>query len=260
MRRKINLEGDYEFFSGEIIGDVLVVGLKQDLMFQVTNLSAKTFFFNYLDRVSQNDALKAVVILGSPRKTGRNEYTEFYTQVIQSILDISAVYKMFNAVDQIILKFVEMNQMVIHADCGNVLPLFLNISLACDYRIVADNTLFQNPCLEFGLVPKGGGAFFLTKRLGASKAYELLLSEEDITAEEALRLGLVDKVVPLNDLREAAMDRAREYAGKPARSLRCIKRLIGYSLKDLHDYLEFETRELTNMIGPRGGGLVKAIR
>ena len=50
---------------------------------------------------------------------------------------------------------------VIHADSGNVLPLFLNISLAADYRITADNTMFQNPSLEYGLVPKGGGAFFL---------------------------------------------------------------------------------------------------
>jgi enoyl-CoA hydratase/carnithine racemase len=200
------------------------------------------------------------VIWGSPGKSGRNEYQEFYTQVIQSILDVSAVYKMFNAVDQLILKIVELNQIVIHADSGNVLPLFLNISLACDYRVVADNTLFQNPCLEFGLVPKGGGAFFLTKRMGASKACELLLSEDDIRAEEALRLGLVDQVVPLSDLREAAMKKAEDYAGKPARSLRCIKRLISFSLKDLHEYLEFETHELTNMIGPFGKGLAETKR
>jgi enoyl-CoA hydratase len=91
--------------------------------------------------------------------------------------------------------------------------------------------------------------------MGASKACELLLSEDDIRAEEALRLGLVDQVVPLNDLREAAMKKAEDYAGKPARSLRCIKRLISFSLKDLHEYLEFETHELTNMIGPFGKGL-----
>ena len=260
MRRKINLEGDYEFFSGKRIGNILLLGLKQNLMLQLTNMVAKTMFFDYLDRISESDSLKVVVIWGSPGKTGRNEYQEFYTQVIQSILDVSAVYKMFNAVDQLILKIVELNQIVIHADSGNVLPLFLNISLACDYRVVADNTLFQNPCLEFGLVPKGGGAFFLTKRMGASKACELLLSEDDIRAEEALRLGLVDQVVPLSDLREAAMKKAEDYAGKPARSLRCIKRLISFSLKDLHEYLEFETHELTNMIGPFGKGLAEKKR
>ncbi len=260
MRRKINLEGDYEFFSGERIGNILVLGLKQNFMLEATNLNAKTMFFDYLDLISESDSLKVIVIWGSPAKTGRNEYKEFYTQVIQSILDVSAVYKMFNAVDQFIIKIIGMNQIIIHADSGNVLPLFLNISLACDYRIVAHNTLFQNPCLEFGLVPKGGGAYFLTKRMGASKAYELLLSEDDIAAEEALRLGMVDRVVPLDDLREAAMKKAEEFARKPARSLKCIKRLINFSLKDLSEYLEYETHELTKMIGPFGDGLVKDLR
>ena len=259
MRRKINIDGDYEFFSGERIGNILLLGLKHNLMLQITNLDAKRMFFDYLDLVSKSESLKVVIIWGSPGKTGSDEYKEFYTQVIQSILDVSAAYKMFNAVDQFILKIIGMNQIVIHADSGNVLPLFLNISLACDYRVVAQNTLFQNPCLEFGLVPKGGGAFFLTRRMGASKAFELLLSEDDITAEEALRLGLVDRVVVLNDLRDTVMQKAEEYAGKPARSLRCIKRLINFSLKDLHEYLEFETHELMNMIGPFGDGLVKDI-
>ena len=260
MRRKINLEGDYDFFSGQKIGNILLLGLKQNLMFQVTNLGAKTMFFDYLDLVSESDSLKVVVIWGYPGKTGRNEYKEFYTQVIQSILDVNAVYKMFNAVDQCILKIIEMSQIVIHADSGNVLPLFLNISLACDYRIVADNTLFQNPCLEFGLVPKGGGAFFLSKIMGSSKACEFLLSEKDIADEEALRLGLVDKIVPLEGLREATLTKAEEFSCKPARSLKCIKRLINFSSKDLREYLEFETDELTKMIGPFGNGLTKDIR
>jgi enoyl-CoA hydratase/carnithine racemase len=257
MRRKINIDGDYDFFSGEQVGNILLLGLKPNLMLHITNLDANRVFFDYLDLISRIESLKVIVLCGSPVKTGSNEYKDFYTQVIQSILDVSAVYKMFNAADQFILKIIAMNQIVIHADSGNVLPLFLNISLACDYRIVADNTLFQNPCLEFGLVPKGGGAFFLTKKFGASKAYELLLSEKDITAEGALRLGLVDRIVPLDDLRAAAIRKAEEFAAKPTRSLRCIKRLINFSLKDLREYLEFETNELTNMIGPFGDRLIK---
>jgi 2-(1,2-epoxy-1,2-dihydrophenyl)acetyl-CoA isomerase len=153
-----------------------------------------------------------------------------------------------------------MNQIVVHADSGKVLPLFFNVSLACDYRIVADNTVFQNPCLEFGLAPKGGGAFFLSKIVGISKAYELLPSEEDITVEEGLNLGVVDEVVPFNALRDAAFKVAEQFARKPARSLRCCKRLLNYSLKNLCEYLEFETQELAKLIGPYGNGLSKDLR
>ena len=135
--------------------------------------------------------------------------------------------------------------------------MFLNISLACDYRIAADNTVFQNPCLEYGLVPKGGGAFFLSKILGVSKAYKMMLSEEDVRAEEALKLGLVDEVVPLAELQDTALKVAGQFARKPVSSLRCCKRLLNYSFKDLREYLEFETEELTKSIGPLGSGLAK---
>ena len=259
MKRKIELESDNDFFKGEIIGSVLVLNLKNDLMFRATSLATKTTILDYLDQLSRTDAVKVLLVVSSPRKAGREEYCKFYNQVIQSALDVTAIHKLFHAVDDLILKIKEVNQIVIHADCGNVLPLFLNISLACDYRIVADNTVFQNPCLEYGLVPKGGGAFFLSKILGAGGAYRIMLSEEDITAGEALKLGLVDEIVAFDELRDAAFKVAKDFARKPARSLRCCKRLLNFSFRELREYLEFETDELTNMIGPFGNGLTKGI-
>ena len=258
MKRKIDLESDFDFFKGEIIGTVLVLNFKDNLMFRATSLETKSAILDYLDQLSRTDAIKVLLLVSSPKKAGKEEYSKFYNQVIQSVLDINAVHKLFHAVDDLILKIKEINQIVIHADSGNVLPLFLNISLACDYRIVADNTVFQNPCLEYGLVPKGGGAFFLSKILGTGGADRIMLSEEDITAGEALRLGLVDEVVAFNELRDAAFKVAEEFARKPSRSLKCCKRLLNFSFKDLREYLEFETDELTKMIGPSGNGLAKS--
>ncbi len=171
MKRKIDLESDFDFFKGEIIGTVLVLNFKDNLMFRATSLETKSAILDYLDQLSRTDAIKVLLLVSSPKKAGKEEYSKFYNQVIQSVLDINAVHKLFHAVDDLILKIKEINQIVIHADSGNVLPLFLNISLACDYRIVADNTVFQNPCLEYGLVPKGGGAFFLSKIFGTGGAY-----------------------------------------------------------------------------------------
>ncbi len=260
MRRRFDLEGDFDFYKGEIIENVLLLNLKDKIMFRATNLKAKSVILGYLDQVSRTDAIKVVLIVSFPKKSGREEYFEFFNRVIQSGLDFNAIYKLFHAVDDIILKIKEINQIVIHVESGNVLPLFLNISLACDYRIAADNTVFQNPCLEYGLVPKGGGAFFLSRILGVSKAYKIMLSEDDIRVEEAFKLGLVDEVVPLAELKDTALKVAGQFARKPASSLRCCKRLLNYSFKDLREYLEFETDELTRSIGPLGSGLAKESR
>lgn len=103
--------------------------------------------------------------------------------------------------------------------------------------------------LDYGSAPKGGGAYFLKKRLGHCKAFELLLSEEDITAEDALKLGFVNKVVPLRSLEKATLALAQELAKKPSDSLTVIKRLLNYSEQKLADYLEFENHELTHSLG-----------
>ena len=155
---------------------------------------------------------------------------------------------MYRAVDQYILKIVDLGKVVVHADSGKILSLFLNVSLACDYRVVAEDSVFQNPCLELGLVPKGGGAFFLSKMLGPSKAIEILLSGEDITAQEALRLGVVDMVVPLHELEEAALNVTRRFSHVPVTCLAGVKRLVSYSLSDLAPYLEQENHVLTTIL------------
>ena len=259
MKRKIHLEDDFDFFKGEIIGKVLVINFRDNLMFRATSLEAKSTILEYLDQVSRSDAIKVMLVVSSPRKAGREEYNRFYNQAMNSALGVNAVHKLFHAVDDLILKIKEINQVVVHADSGKVLPIFLNVSLACDYRIVADNTVFQNPCLEYGLVPKGGGAYFLSKILGGSGAYKIMLSEEDIAAEEALKLGLVDEIVAFDKLRNAALKVAEDFACKPTRSLRCCKRLMNFAYRDLREYLEFETDELTKMIGPFGNGLGKVV-
>ncbi len=217
-------------------------------MFQATELEAKATILDYLDLVSRDDTIKVILILNSPHTTGSEEYIEFYNQVLQSKLDTNAALKMLNAVDQFILKLREMDQLIIHTLSGKVIPMFLNVSLACDYRIVADNTIFQNPCLRHGLAPKGGGAYFLSKMFGISKVFIILLSEEDITANEALKLGLVDKVVPLSELQGEALKIAENFALKPTSSVRCIKRLLNFHLKDLEEYLAYETQEIGNII------------
>ena len=104
MKRKIDLESDFGFFKGEIIGTVLVLSFKDNLMFRATSLAAKSTILDYLDQLSRTDAIKVLLIVSSPEKAGREEYCQFYDMVIQSALEISAVHKLFHAVDDLILK------------------------------------------------------------------------------------------------------------------------------------------------------------
>ena len=247
MKKEPNLEVSYDFFSAKRVEDVVILSFDENLLLQATDLKAKGSLFNYLELISKSDVIKVVLFIGFPEKTGREEYLRFYSQLVQSRLPHGTLERLYNAVNQYILKLVTFNKLVVHADSGKVISLFMNVSLACDYRIIGDNTVFQNVYLDLGLVPKGGGSFFLSRLLGFRKASEIL-SREDIGAEEAMRLGIVDEVVPAGELNEAALKIAQEFAQKPVRSLAGVKRLLNCCVSDLKECLECENKLLLGIV------------
>lgn len=248
MEKKINLDMECNTFSAEKIEDIALLRFNDNFLLRATDLSVRDRVLDYLDMIERSDLINVVVVIGSPEKKGCDEYFDFYRYVSNSKLGIDAIQRMYNVINQVILKLVRLNKFVVHGNSGEIISSFFNISLACDYRIIADNSNFLNPCLELGLLPKGGGAFFLPKIIGMTKAYEMLLSETAISADEALALGIVNQVVPTSELEASALEKARYFSRLPETSLAGIKHLLNYSLKELEDYLEFENRVLIKII------------
>ena len=86
--------------------------------------------------------------------------------------------------------------------------------MMCDIIIAADNAKFGQPEINLGTIPAAGGTQRLVKSVGKSKAMELVLSGSIIDAEEALKFGLVSKVVPLNELEKETNNLAQSIASK----------------------------------------------
>jgi len=236
---------DCKAFTARQMDDFILLRFHDKFLLRTTDLSNRDQILDYLDRISENEKIKVLIIFGSPEKSGCQEYMDFYHLVMESDMGTDAIHRMYNVINQLILKIVRLDKIVIHCNSGKVISSFLNISLACDYRIIADNTVFQNPCLQLGLLPKGGGAYFLQRIIGVSKAFDVLLAEKDITALEALKMGLVDMVTGMESLEETAILKAHQFSRKPKSSLTGVKRLLNYSLRDLEDYLNTENQELT---------------
>lgn len=115
-----------------------------------------------------------------------------------------------------------------------------SLALACDMRIAADNAAFILAFVNIGLVPDSGPSFFLPRLVGMGRALEMAMLGNRVTAEEALKWGMVNQVVPLADLPAAVSDLAQRLARGP-RSLGLIKRQFykGATL-DLECALEYE--------------------
>lgn len=109
---------------------------------------------------------------------------------------------------------------------GHAIGLGLDIALSCDMRVCAQSARLASSFLKVGLTPGDGGAWILQKLVGYARAAELILTGDPISADEALAIGLVNKVAP----DAALMDEARALAGRvavnPPRAVRLSKRLL----------------------------------
>jgi enoyl-CoA hydratase len=119
-----------------------------------------------------------------------------------------------------------LNCPVIAAINGDAAGIGLELALACDIRIVAKTARFSFPGIERGLMPSDGATQRLPRLVGRARALELMLTGDAITAAEALRTGLVSRVVPPKEILEAALEMGREMAGKAAMALRYCKEAV----------------------------------
>jgi enoyl-CoA hydratase/carnithine racemase len=115
------------------------------------------------------------------------------------------------------------------------------LALACDFRIMSATARIGLPEIQFGLIPGGGGTQRLPRLVGIAAAKEMIFLGLDKTAEEALRIGLVNKVVAPDELMPSCVALARELALRPGYALAAAKRAInaGMDMK-LADALNFE--------------------
>ena len=124
---------------------------------------------------------------------------------------------------------------------GAVAGIGWSMALACDAVVASETARFTQVFRHVGLVPDGGAIYFLTQHLGVQRAKELVFSGRRIDAQEALGLGLVNRVVPDDALDAAAFDYARELANGPTFALCVAKKMFKLMYQpDLETLLDAE--------------------
>ncbi|MET7299337.1 enoyl-CoA hydratase-related protein [Embleya sp. NPDC005575] len=120
---------------------------------------------------------------------------------------------------------------VIAAVNGTTAGYGMSLALACDLVIAADSARFIQIFTRRGLVPDGGSAYLLPRLVGPQKAKELMFFGDDLPAAEALRIGVVNKVVAPDELEAVAREWAERLAAGPTRAYAFTKQLVNRSLE-----------------------------
>jgi enoyl-CoA hydratase/carnithine racemase len=121
------------------------------------------------------------------------------------------------------------------------------LAMACDVRIASESASFGQPEISLGIIPGFGGTQRLPRLVGTSKALEMNLTGESVSADEAYELGLANRLVPDHELLDTALAWARKLAQQPPLAVRAIKRISGHS--DLDAGVEAEKQAFAEIFG-----------
>ncbi len=126
---------------------------------------------------------------------------------------------------------------------GFATGLGLDLALACDLRIAAERAKLAEAFISMGLIPDGGGTFFLPRLVGLAKAAEMIFTGDPLSSSEAERLGLINRVVPNEGLAKALEDLADKLVNRPSMALGLAKQALWENLQgDLDAALKFEAQ------------------
>jgi enoyl-CoA hydratase/carnithine racemase len=133
---------------------------------------------------------------------------------------------------------------VVAAITGYALGGGCELALCADIRIAADSAVLGQPEILLGIIPGAGGTQRLTRLVGPSKAKDIIFTGRNVLADEALAIGLVDKVVPAESVYDEALTWAKQFSGAAAFAIRAAKESIDRGSEvDLETGLEIERQQ-----------------
>jgi enoyl-CoA hydratase/carnithine racemase len=182
--------------------------------------------------------IRAVIVYGGTKVFAAGaDITEFTATTYQEMTVRAAeLSSAFDAVARI-------PKPVVAAVTGYALGGGCELALACDWRVVADDAKLGQPEIRLGLIPGAGGTQRLARLIGPAKAKDLVFSGRMVDADEALRIGLADRVVPAADVYASAAELLRPYLNGPVLALRAAKLAIDGGLgMDLASGLAWESQ------------------
>lgn len=138
--------------------------------------------------------------------------------------DIRNSYR--SGIQRIPLAIYELEVPTIAAVNGPAVGAGCDLACMCDIRIASERAMFAESFVKLGIIPGDGGAWFLPRAVGMSKAAEMTFTGDPVSAQEARNFGLVSKVVPAEQLMEEARALAKRIAANPGIAVRMAKRLL----------------------------------
>ncbi len=228
---------EYENIICEIKNTSAVVTINRPKALNALNLQTLTELHSCLETLGNDEEVAVVILTGGGEKSFVAGADISHMQSLNSI-EAASFAKLGHKVARILE---DIPQPVIAAVNGFALGGGCELAIACDIRYAADNAKFGQPEVNLGVIPGFGGTQRLPRLIGKGLANELLFSGNIIDAEEALRIGLVNKVFPQNELLDKCLELAETIASRGPLAVRLCKEAVNNGVEmDLNRACQYE--------------------
>jgi enoyl-CoA hydratase/carnithine racemase len=224
-----------EFVRLEVTDGVATMRLDRPKM-NALNVQVQEEIRAAAHEATERDDVKAVVVWGGERVFAAGAD-------VKEMADMSYtdMVKRSGPLQSAVTAVARIPKPVVAAVTGYALGGGCELALAADFRIAADDATLGQPEVLLGIIPGAGGTQRLTRLVGPSRAKELIFTGRFVKADEALAIGLVDKVVPAADVYNEAVAWAKQFVGGATLALRAAKEAIDKGIEvDLASGLEME--------------------
>jgi len=229
--------GEYTTLLVEREGGVLTITLNRPDVLNAFNNTMTSELQDALRKAERDPEVRCLVLTGAGRAFSAGEDLKSR----QAGGDKSFIESLRNRYNPIIAKLRTMEKPVIAAVNGVAAGAGLGLALACDLRIASDQARFGQVFVRVGLAPDSGTSFLLLQLVGLGKALEMAFFGDLVAAEEALRIGLVNRVVPHDQLLATTREWARRLAAGPTRAMGLAKRAFNFAAAaTLQQVLDYE--------------------
>ncbi|MCR5000123.1 MAG: enoyl-CoA hydratase/isomerase family protein [Lachnospiraceae bacterium] len=235
--------GEFNNLSLEVADEIAVLKITRPAALNALNSETLDELNVALTDIEKRDDIKVVILTGGADKKG-NEFKSFVAGAdISEMVNFTAPEARAFGIkaSEPFFKLMNMRQVTIAAVNGFALGGGCEIAMACDIRIASENAIFGQPECGLGIIPGFGGTQRLARLIGMGRAKELIFTCDNIDAAEAYRIGLVNKVVPAEELIATAKAMAAKIASKGSYAVAVAKAAInnGYDM-DIKNAVEME--------------------
>ena len=221
-------------------GSIALLTLNRPDRLNALNIELGAALAEALRRVAADDSVRCVVLTGA----GRAFCSGGDLSVLRDVRKRNAPQELESLLrngKQIVLSICTMPKPVLAAVNGPAAGAGMSIALACDLRMATDVAAFGQNFAKVGLFPDFGGTWFLPRLAGTGIAAEMFYTGEMVSAADAARMGIVNRVVPVDKFEEEVRTTAARLAAAPPLPARAVKQvLFGAELAELERALDFE--------------------